>query len=533
MLVFTVLGCSSVAEETSTIDEVTSEDVDDETPIPAFNREGIVVINPYDNDDINDLLLSLLGRRPTQFYSSFNEEFLATAQHIIVIYDDQLFSELPPSTFGVESIQVNELVSDRLDSTQLVSLIHPEDASVVETLLSNIRPWMFESIGRYSFEVFSSLAHVNDESRLSDLDVCRLTTDELHQDGSRRGFPYAPAGTKDKGTVKTVVIPLDFPDYPGDPSVLEDIKNDILTAEEWSAFMSNGEMVYDIQFIDTWVRLPYEQKYYPTHDSPFFNEYQSREEAINQAFIASDQLVDWETIDFAYFVFPYEALLNQPTTLYGRLRSTTPRAGTFDIAVYGNERIESYTKDKFWSHFVHEALHFQGFVGHGPCISCPLSIMMDENSFSKAILSWEGFLADWYQENHVRCIDKSELKDPFVFRIDSLDKLGGQPGAKNIMVRLSDTKLLIIEHRNTGPYSELPSEFRGIFPYVVDMEKGSTYPQRMWDQRQIDLDNHWYAIYDGNNYYNGMIHRPGSVFAYDGIQVRVLAADIVELRLHE
>jgi hypothetical protein len=65
------------------------------------------------------------------------------------------------------------------------------------------------------------------------------------------------------------------------------------------------------------------------------------------------------------------------------------------------------------------------------------------------------------------------------------------------------------------------------------MEKGSTYPQRMWDQRQIDLDNHWYAIYDGNNYYNGMIHRPGSVFAYDGIQVRVLAADIVELRLHE
>jgi hypothetical protein len=201
------------------------------------------------------------------------------------------------------------------------------------------------------------------------------------------------------------------------------------------------------------------------------------------------------------------------------------------MAVYGNEQSLSYTIFNFWTHLVHEVLHFQGFAGHGPCLSCPLSIMINDNGFSKAILSWEGFLADWYQDDHVQCIEKSELSEPFVVELDSLDQLGGTPGAKNIMVRLSNTKLLIVEYRTDGPFSNLPRYMHGIFPYVIDISKGSTYPQRSWDQAVIDLDNYWYSIYPSNpNDQTSMIYQPGSSFEYDNVVVKVLAPNVIELQ---
>jgi hypothetical protein len=72
---------------------------------------------------------------------------------------------------------------------------------------------------------------------------------------------------------------------------------------------------------------------------------------------------------------------------------------------------------------------------------------------------------------------------------------------------------------------------QGIFPYVIDISKGSTYPQRSWDQGVIDLDNYWYSIYPSNpNDQTSMIYQPGSSFEYDNVVVRVLAPNVVELQ---
>jgi hypothetical protein len=541
--------------EEPVIEEPVIEDVVEETPEPEIlPLEASVSPNQFGRVGVLTPVLGAAGGSfllPGIRHQIYNDPELFFADNLntrIIIYPYDRTDIYPPELLG-QTINPGEFLGFEDENGivtimfQYSSMERPEDA-IYDLRLLTLRERLTASELREVYDKLLALEPtpswernpiaLSDPSRLASPDVCRLESDERLKDGSRRGFPYAPAGTKDKGTVRTVVVPLDFPDYPGDPDVLDGIKKEILPAEAWSIFMTGGEMVYDIQFVDEWVRLPKEQKYYPTHGSPFFNEFQSREEAITQAFVASDQLVDWETIDFAYFVFPYDALLNQPTTLYGRLRSTTPQAGTFDIAVYGNERPENFTQDIFWHHFVHEVLHFQGFVGHGPCGFCPLSIMINEHVFSKAILSWEGFLADWYGDDDVQCIEKENLEEPLVVKLDSLDKLGGQPGNKNLMVRLSDTKLLVLEYRTDGPYSSLPRYMRGIFPYVIDITKESQYPFQTFSQQEIDKDNYWYSIYPSNTQdQTSMVYKPGSTISYDDVFVSVLAPDIIKVELNQ
>jgi hypothetical protein len=160
--------------------------------------------------------------------------------------------------------------------------------------------------------------------------------------------------------------------------------------------------------------------------------------------------------------------------------------------------------------------------------------MINEHTFSKAILSWEGFLAEWYGDDDVQCIEKENLEEPLVVKLDSLDKLGGQPGNKNLMVRLSDTKLLVLEYRTDGPYSSLPRYMRGIFPYVIDITKESQYPFQTFSQQEIDKDNYWYSIYPSNAQdQTSMIYKPESTISYDDVLVSVLAPDIIKVELNQ
>jgi hypothetical protein len=384
--------------------------------------------------------------------------------------------------------------------------------------------------------IFSSVGFVadpenlieNNNIRFSPLDVCRIKTVARHGNNRRTGFPYEPSVTKDQGNVRIAVIPLDFPNFPGDPSVLPIYKEDVLRAEDWSRFMTGGKMTYEIEFVEQWVRLPYGPDYYPTYGSAFQNEKQSRQEAMNQVFNAADPFIDFKDIDFAYFIFPYESLLNKPTVLYGQISVTTPRAGQIQMAIYGNENLEVYSDKRFYKHMVHETLHFQGFIGHGPCHHCEIGIMVRDNGATSAILTWEGFLANWYDEEDVRCLTKEELKDTIEYKLDSLDQLGAAPGNKNLMIPLGANEIMIIEYRTDGLYSTLPKKQHGILIYIVNTSKISNYPSPEFGATNTDPNSYWFTLMNEFNWHK---FAPGQSIRYAGVIIEVIDSNVVRLSL--
>jgi hypothetical protein len=362
----------------------------------------------------------------------------------------------------------------------------------------------------------------------SSLDHCQIKTIARHSNNIRTGFPYESYVTKDSGKVRIAVIALDFPNFEGNPDVLEGLKNDVLRAEDWSRFMTNGDMIYEIEFVNQWVRLPYGPDYYPSYGNAYSADKQPYQDAINQVFNAADPYIDFTNIDFVYFIFPYESLLVRPTVLYGRINVVTERAGRIQMAIYGNENVNSYEQNSFWSHMVHEVLHFQGFVGHGPCHHCEIGIMTRDNGASKAILTWEGFLANWYDEDDVYCYTKEDIGTGIEYQLDSLDKLGGSPGFKNMMIPLSDHEIMIIEYRTNGPYSTLPREQQGILIYVVDTSKKSNYPSPEWVSKNTDPDTYWFTLL---NEYNWHKFAKGQSVEYKDILIEIIESQTVRVSL--
>jgi hypothetical protein len=368
----------------------------------------------------------------------------------------------------------------------------------------------------------------NENIPFSPLDVCRIPTVTRHNNGMRTGFPYERFVTKDQGTVRIAVIPLDFPNFPGDSSFLPILKDDVMRAEEWSRFMTGGKMTYEIEFVEQWVRLPFGPDYYPTYGNAFQNERQPWQQAMQQVFTAADPFIDFRNIDFAYFVFPYESLLYKPTVLYGQIDVTTSRVGRVQMAIYGNENLHVYAENRFFKHMVHETLHFQGFVGHGPCHNCDIGIMVRDNGTTAAILSWEGFLATWYGEDDVYCLSKDKLIEPVQYYLESLDELGGSPGYKNLMIPLSRNEIMIIEYRTDGPFSTLPKEQHGILIYIVNTARSSNYPSPEWVAVRTDPNSYWFTLMTEHDWH---IFRPGQSVTYNGVHVEVIESNVVKVSL--
>lgn len=504
--------------------------------IESFGSVAVVTQALNDSDRVN-----FIPADRHQVFQNADEAMAADFDTYLFMYDQNNDNNYPRQNFG-QVLNPGEILGIEVEGKTIILLRFSSNS---RPELSQLKSNVLTLKGRVRIEeylelskglMFSSAGFVSDPLRIlenenipySPLDVCRIRTVARHKNNTRTGFPYEPFVTKDQGTVRIAVIPLDFPDFPGDVSQLPIYKEDVLKAEDWSRFMTGGKMTYEIEFVDQWVRLPYGPDYYPTYGNAFQNEKQSRQQAMEQVFNAADPFIDFKDIDFAYFIFPYESLLYKPTVLYGQVNVTTPKAGRVQMAIYGNENLELYSNNRFYKHMVHETLHFQGFVGHGPCHHCEISIMARDNGASSAILTWESFLANWYGEEDVRCLTKEALKDPIDYQLDSLDQLGAAPGYKNVMIRLSSNEIMIIEYRTDGPYSTLPKNQHGIFIYVVNTKKISNYPSPEFAATSTDPNSYWFTLMNEFNWYK---FSPGQSTNYAGVTIEVLESNVVRLSL--
>ena len=327
------------------------------------------------------------------------------------------------------------------------------------------------------------------------LDVCRLKETKNQYGGGAKGFPSRPWNSS-TGTVKIAIIPVDFSNAQGSGSPAATYRDDIRQMKKWAKFFSRGKMTYDIEFnAPKWIRAPKGAEWYTCNQCKGAKkELQPKATAAQQIISAADKTYDFSGVEMVYFIFPAEAEEKWGTTLYGRNEPYKTDEGTIIASVYGEMGgVVGAKPDRntIWDHAVHELLHYQGFVGHGPSNHTGHFVSVDAWGPSKAITSWEGFLNGWFGENEVLCLDKEKLSKDVVVTMGSIDTFG--PRKESVMIRLNDEEIIVVERREPGPFTRIDSSGRGglragFTAYRVNVN-GEHY--RDDSDRNSDAKNFW------------------------------------------
>ena len=295
----------------------------------------------------------------------------------------------------------------------------------------------------------------NYQAVASDIGACQLKETRNLTGAGAKGFPIR--GTlPNLGELKIAVIPVDFTNAPGvgQPSTL--FSDDLTKIADWGDLFSRGKLKYRPHLTSpTWLRAPKGAEWYVCLECQkgASEEKQPMTRALQDLIDLADPTFDFSGTDFVYFLFPHEAEAKFGTSMYFHQTTIATSEGPQRVAVYGERGGSSQPESnlgRVWSHLIHEMLHFQGWIGHGPYNDT--SIMTNQNGASRAVTSWEAFMAGWFESQEVVCLDSATLRAPIYVTMSSLDLMESKP--VSVMLRLSDEEVLVIERRSSGRYSD-------------------------------------------------------------------------------
>jgi len=289
------------------------------------------------------------------------------------------------------------------------------------------------------------------------LESCQIQETKNLFGGGKKGFPPNSANSA-LGQVSIAVIPVDFPNAVGDEpssSYLEDVR----LMKDWAEHFSRGKMTYDIEFHgDSWIRAPKGAEWYRCEQCKGAKqELQPKDKAVQELVAAADSTYDFSDVEMIYFIFPAQAEVEFGTTVYGFNLPLKTSEGNISASVYGELGgvINARPADvSIWDHAIHELLHFQGFIGHGPKNGSAYYVTTDQWGESKAVTSWEGFLNGWYGDDEILCLDARTLESDqeAIVTMDSIDNFG--PNKESVIVRLSEEEVVVVERRESGPFTK-------------------------------------------------------------------------------
>lgn len=354
---------------------------------------------------------------------------------------------------------------------------------------------------------------------VDNLEACKVP-EQTWTGPHAKGFPIRNNDVPYQGTVNVAVVFIDFSNATSEgTSPISEYQQQFKKAIDWSKFYSGGKMTYNIMLHPEWFRAPKEAQEYPIRKA-------NVESAAIQDWVSvADDYYDFSKAHFIYFVVPEKAHFELGADMYGVGKAMT-NDGPIERRVF-----TYYAEPKLiWSHMIHEVLHDQGFIGHGPANGSAFGIMMNQWYNSKSVLSWPSFMAGWLDGQDIVCIDATDGLEETSVKLNSLDKLGAGGGVTSIIIRTGATTATVIEYRTDGPFSTLREEMHGVTLYNLDTAKPSFRCDSCGSQQLQDEKNWWNYIRlpgvsdAGNNNFNftnGVV--PGTV----GFKIKISSTNIV------
>jgi len=294
---------------------------------------------------------------------------------------------------------------------------------------------------------------------------------------TQAGFPISPT-IANSGVVKWALIPIDFPDLPGQPNFRSRVDDQMQLLTEWFSSVSGGRFTVEWVVLDRWATLPGQSSEYAIPLSVNLRDAANGPKLFRDAMDAADPFVDFTGVQTVNFIlpsgqtiipegsqgFPWDEAVKQYSSQEGQIDSFSIPGQFFD-----------QPGRNYWSYWAHEfghaiALpHIGASRGSLPPFN-PWDLMGGQDGPSRELSGWLRFLAGWLSVEQVVCLEASNFEN---LEMTLVPLSGTEPGPKFAVLRLSDTKALLIESRRETKFScKTPTPRNGVLVYVYDATLG-------------------------------------------------------------
>lgn len=277
------------------------------------------------------------------------------------------------------------------------------------------------------------------------------------------GFPRSQEDTRTSGTLRLVLVAVDFADAAGTEEEFVNAQKQIDRFNEFLAFESGGKLTASWEFTKSWARMPRASTGYPI----VFGSSSGDDQFMNDMISVTDARTNYTANDFVFILIPKSAKeFPSPEAFYANYQTAEGRIQKyFAGGKFFYENDATYKTRELWSVWLHEMGHTFGLAGHAP-FGTSLSIMENQDGFSKTLSAWDKFLMNWMPSNGIYCRPASTLGSVDV-QLVPMQRLTS--GFRSVMIPLSTSKILVIEsHRSEGFGDRLSKGTYGVMTYVVD-----------------------------------------------------------------
>jgi hypothetical protein len=352
-------------------------------------------------------------------------------------------------------------------------------------------------------------AFTNAKSPVS-IDVCKLQNSASVADRTGRnagsglvGFPLVNTDRNRmflKGTNEVLIVPIDFPDFPGGSEVLAQLEYDKKWMNDWYKYFSNGQSVFNVTTVNNWLRMPKERVAYPS-DAKTIDasapDHGRRMASQAQPFIDEiTKVVDLRKFSTVYFFYPDGEITFVDFII--RNQWFKAKEGDVQLNLFSwGKNLEGMETLK-WAYYIHETMHDFAISMHAPGNGWPLSMGTNQSGISLALNPWEQFLFDWLPADQIYCDDIATLKTATV-SLSPIEREDRQ--TKMAVIKLSPTKAIVVESHGIDKWSSFnfgdrafPPGFYSIMAYIVDLDKNAAPPINS-DATSVSNDDWAWAVW--------------------------------------
>lgn len=290
------------------------------------------------------------------------------------------------------------------------------------------------------------------------------------------GFPNNPP-TANSGVVKWALIPVDFPDLPGEKNFRPRVDDQMSLLSEWFSTVSGGRFTVEWVVLDSWATLPGQSAEYAIPRSMNLND-TNGPKFFRDAMNAADPDFDFTGIQTVNFILP------SGQTIIGESSQGFPWDQAVKDYVSEEGPISSFSipgqffddpKRTYWSYWAHEFGHAIALphIGLSRGITPPFNpwdLLGGQDGPSRELSGWLRFLAGWLSEDQIFCMDASKVES---LEMTLVPLSNTEAGPKFAVLPISATKALLIESRRETKFScKAPTPRDGVLVYVYDATLG-------------------------------------------------------------
>jgi M6 family metalloprotease-like protein len=420
--------------------------------------------------------------------------------------DGSLFANLVPGTYLVDIVEPNptQYVRKRYTAT-----VNSSGNFSISGMSANSNGY---------FTVTVDLPRSTSDNKFVPRTQCQLL-DQTNNEQMQVGFPKAPGRLPSFGTIRALIVPVDFADVVGKRLPAEEFTPMTDGMNDFYYKMSGNKVKFDYQVLKDWVRMPVSSTFHKLGIWGQGDAFAYWKLALETA----DPLVDFSQFDVVYILSPREipwaSIAYGPAGPLNSSGIATDDGPVTNITLSGADAWQNLATGTPWKWIAHETGHLFGlhdlYVSPGDAVYGTWDLMSNNWSLGAIELnSWNRYLMGWLTDSQVNCLNAADLNSTGVIQlIDPIARVNDL--TKAVVVRLSSSKILVIESRRSEGFDVLTPSQEGSLVYTVDMTIPSIRGGWKVQRRPGSTDSQFVDA----------ALRVGDVITVEGLRIEVVSRD--------